>query len=221
MKRLVPFFVIEVVLFAGCSSKGDLKETTYGNGQLNERWYEKHLTPEKIVKVGKYESWCYNGKKETSGEYNEEGQQNGIWLTLNPNGDTVSFGEYLNGERNGRWISFDFDGRTEGQYQNGKQAGKWFQWTVGRSWDYSKEEEFVSDPRFSSGICRKLVVRRSQTVIFATEWSEPRFDSSTSSWNQVPTNQYVEQGDWFVRSAFIKAVLATSHLTMVDSLRNK
>ena len=63
MKTLIPLSIVIVLLFAGCS-KGDLKETTYSNGQLKERWYEKHLTPEKIVKVGTYESWYSDGKRE-------------------------------------------------------------------------------------------------------------------------------------------------------------
>ena len=49
--RTLILSVVIALMFGGCAGR-EKKETTYGNGQISQRWYEKHLTPEKVVKDG-------------------------------------------------------------------------------------------------------------------------------------------------------------------------
>jgi antitoxin component YwqK of YwqJK toxin-antitoxin module len=108
---MAPFLLLMSVsiIFIGCS-RGDLKETFYRNGKINERWYEKHITPNQIVKVGRYESWREDGTLCEEGEYSASGAKTRKWTVWNRSGQKSSEVDY----------SFDTSGTLQHEWDNGK-----------------------------------------------------------------------------------------------------
>ncbi len=58
--------------------------------------------------------------------FDDEGRKSGPWSEADPNGGVMS-GEYVAGEREGRWRHHFADGslRSEGEYRQGKLHGRW------------------------------------------------------------------------------------------------
>jgi TonB family protein len=164
MKAIIPLCLLCLFIY-GCSGT-EKKKTTYENGQIKKRWYEKHITPEKVVFDGRYEEWYPNGRKCEEGEF-INGVKNGKWIEWYDDGQKQKEREYVNGKENGKyifwyrngqkceecefidgvingkWIAWDENGqkKEEGEYLNGMKNGKWITWHNNGQTMY--EEEYV------------------------------------------------------------------------------
>lgn len=103
---------------------------------------------ENSIKVKTWSYYFVNGKLEQKGNYingrpnntwrwyfengsllREEGflrgKEDGFCLELNEKGDTIAFGEYIDGEREGKWSFKDGDISLSGNFKSGKQDSIW------------------------------------------------------------------------------------------------
>lgn len=151
----------------GCSGREE-RVTFYANGQVKERWHERMIGPNRIVRDGKYEAFYANGARLTAGEYNN-GDSLGLWeewylaggkryertysqlakpkgrkIVWMPSGDTLETKTFNDlGELDGRYVAFWHDNgemREQGEYKNGRRHGTWQKWY--RSGQLEHEREY-------------------------------------------------------------------------------
>lgn len=116
----------------------------YSNGELFTEFEYKDGK-----QVGSSKRWSYRGNLTLEAEY-EDGKLIGSYKEWDDNYYTpgynlVTYGNYVNGKKDGPWIEFSpFEnidvGITErGQYQNGKKVGFWIEY---RTWNYDDDRIF-------------------------------------------------------------------------------
>jgi antitoxin component YwqK of YwqJK toxin-antitoxin module len=159
-------FVLASLFLVGCSGRGE-RVTFYPNGQVKERWHERTVGPNRVVRDGKYEAFYPDGAKQTMGEYNN-GDSLGIWMerymiggnksertygesgklkgraiVWMPSGDTLEFKTFNDlGELDGRYAAFWRDNgelREQGEYKRGKRHGEWTKWYHNGQMEHGRE----------------------------------------------------------------------------------
>lgn len=81
---------------------------SYVNGKPNGRW-----------------QWFYDDGKLFREEEYRNGAEDGFSIELTLSGDTLSFGEYVEGEREGKWRIQSGEILMQGNYQSGLKSGVW------------------------------------------------------------------------------------------------
>ena len=154
------------VILVGCSGR-DERVTYYPNGRARERWHERTVGPNRVVRDGKYEAFHPDGARQAVGEYNN-GDSLGIWLewymiggnksektygeqgklkgraiVWMPSGDTLEYKTFNDlGELDGRYAAFWRDNgevREQGGYKNGKRHGIWTKWYHNGQMEHGRE----------------------------------------------------------------------------------
>jgi antitoxin component YwqK of YwqJK toxin-antitoxin module len=134
---------------------------------VKERWHERTVGSNRVVRDGKYEAFYPDGSRQSVGEYNN-GDSLGLWLEwyLNggnkfektfgeqgklkgrevvwmPSGDTLEFKSFSElGELDGRYAAFWRDNgeiREQGDYKGGKRHGIWARWYHNGQMEYGHE----------------------------------------------------------------------------------
>ena len=59
-----------------------------------------------------------NGSVQQQGTYNLEGELHGEWVSFTAEGEKLSMGTYLNGQKHGKWFFWDQDVLKEVDYSN-------------------------------------------------------------------------------------------------------
>lgn len=121
MKKILPLFVLALIL-SGCSGK--LKEevqSTYDNGQPK---YVKYYT--KSGECVKETEFYEDGAVKMEGAMHD-GHREGEWKAFFPDGKPQSIGSFKDGLRTGSSIVYNENGNKmmEGDYFEGKHAGVW------------------------------------------------------------------------------------------------
>ncbi len=91
----------------------------YPNGKLLQKGQYNNGLP-----TGKWITFYPNGKM-LRVEYYINGLHDGKYFELSPNGDTVLSTAYIDGQLQGRWFLHVGDFMQIGQYKDGKRNGKW------------------------------------------------------------------------------------------------
>jgi antitoxin component YwqK of YwqJK toxin-antitoxin module len=81
---------------------------SYVNGRPNSTW-----------------RWYFENGNLLREEVFLRGKEDGFCLELNEKGDTIAFGEYIDGEREGKWFFKDGDVSVSGNFKSGKQDSIW------------------------------------------------------------------------------------------------
>ncbi|MCX6134862.1 MAG: hypothetical protein NTU47_13700 [Ignavibacteriales bacterium] len=163
---MVYFFI--VLVLAGCSWREE-KTSSYPNGQIKIRWYERMIGPYRTIKDGKYESFYPTGARQAAGEF-KNGDSVGVWeewylyggkrfektygprgrvtgrsVAWMPNGDTLEVHTCNeSGELEGRHVVYWPDTgemREEGEFRGGKRQGLWQAWYRNGRSKYAREYE--------------------------------------------------------------------------------
>jgi antitoxin component YwqK of YwqJK toxin-antitoxin module len=134
---------------------------------MKERWHEKIVGPNRVVREGKYEAFYPDGSKQSVGEYNngdslgvwiewymnggnkfektfgEQGKLKGRAVVWMPSGDTLEYKTFNDlGELDGRYAAFWRDNgevREQGEFENGKRHGIWTRWYHNGQMEYGHE----------------------------------------------------------------------------------
>jgi antitoxin component YwqK of YwqJK toxin-antitoxin module len=142
-------------ILVGCTGR-DERVTFYPNGRIKERWHERTVGPNRVVRDGNYEAFYPDGARQSTGEYKngdslgewhewymnggnkfektygEQGRSKGKAIIWMPGGDTLEFKTFNDlGELEGRYAAFWRDNgevRELGAYMNGKRHGIWTRW---------------------------------------------------------------------------------------------
>ena len=153
-------------ILLGCSGREE-RVTFYPHGQVRERWHERTVGPNRVVRDGKYEAFYPDGARQTVGEYNngdslgvwqewylnggnkfektygDQGRSKGSAIVWMPSGDTLEFKTFNDlGELDGRYTSFwrdNGDVREQGEYKNGKRHGIWTRWYHNGQMEHGRE----------------------------------------------------------------------------------
>lgn len=147
--------LVAAFILAGCSGR-DERATFYPNGRVKERWHEKAVGPNRVIRDGTYEAFYPDGARQSVGKYNN-GDSLGVWqewymnggykfektygqqgkltgkaIVWMPSGDTLELKTFNErGELDGRYAAFwrdNGDVREQGEYKNGKRHGLWTRW---------------------------------------------------------------------------------------------
>lgn len=84
------------------------QEGNYVNGKPSGRW-----------------RWYYEGKQLLREENYRNGLEDGFSIELSEQGDTLSYGEFIDGEREGAWLFLQGSQRIHGQFKSGQMDGTW------------------------------------------------------------------------------------------------
>lgn len=150
----------------GCSGR-DERVTRYPNGKVRERWHERTVGPNRVIRDGAFESFYPDGAQQTVGEYSsgdsvgrwqelylnggmkyeksysERGKLKGKSILWMPSGDTLDLETFDGfGEVDGRHAFFWRDNgeiREEGDHRNGKRHGVWRRWYRNGQIEYQRE----------------------------------------------------------------------------------
>jgi antitoxin component YwqK of YwqJK toxin-antitoxin module len=160
-----PVFLAALFL-VGCSGR-DERVTYYPNRNVKERWYERTVGPNRVVRDGKYEAFYPDGARQVIGEYNngdslgvwsewymiggsksektygEQGRLKGRAVIWMPSGDTLELKTFNDlGQLDGRYAAFwrdNGDVREQGEYKNGKRHGIWTKWYHNGQMEHGRE----------------------------------------------------------------------------------
>lgn len=149
-----------------CGSR-DERVTVYPNRKVRERWFEKSVGPNRVIRDGDFESFYPDGSRQTVGaysngdsvgrwqelylngnmkyekSYSERGKLKGRSILWMPSGDTLNVDTYNGlGEIEGRHAFFwreNGELREEGDYRNGMRQGVWRRWYRNGQMEYQHE----------------------------------------------------------------------------------
>ena len=164
--RRAAHVLIAGFLLAGCSGR-DERVTWYPNGRVKERWHERTVGPNRVIRDGKFEAFYPDGARQSVGEYingdslglwqewymsggnkfektfGELGKLKGRTIVWMPSGDTLEFKTYNDrGELEGRYTLFWRDNgevHEQGEYKDGKRHGIWTRWYHNGQMEYGHE----------------------------------------------------------------------------------
>ena len=153
-------------ILVGCSGT-DERVTFYPNSRVKERWHERTVGPNRVVRDGKYEAFYPDGARQSVGEYNngdslgvwqdwymnggskfektygEQGRLRGRAIVWMPSGDTLEFRTFNDlGELDGRYAAFWRDNgelHEQGEYKGGRRHGIWTRWSHNGQIEYGRE----------------------------------------------------------------------------------
>jgi antitoxin component YwqK of YwqJK toxin-antitoxin module len=153
-------------ILIGCSGR-DERVTLYPNGRAKERWQERTVGSNRVVRDGKYEAFYPDGARQSVGLYSngdslglwqewymnggdkfektfgEQGRLRGRAIVWMPSGDTLEFKSFNDhGELDGRYTLFWRDNgevREQGEYKDGKRHGVWTGWHHNGQMDSARE----------------------------------------------------------------------------------
>ena len=159
-------FLLAGFIAFGCSGR-DERVTRYPNGKERERWHERTVGPNRVIRDGAFESFYPDGAQQTVGEYSggdsvgrwqelylnggmkyeksysERGRLKGRSILWMPSGDTLDVETFNgSGELDGRHAFFWRDNgelREEGDHKNGKRHGIWRRWYRNGQMEYEHE----------------------------------------------------------------------------------
>ena len=131
-RSLRPGAAILLALLAsgfGIPGRRDVREATYANGSLKERYEVVTDETGQTVRHGKYEAWFESGEVAVVGAY-ENGRKTGAWQVRYENGKREAQGRWEDDRQEGRWKLFHENGRkhAEGTFRAGYRDGKWSFW---------------------------------------------------------------------------------------------
>jgi len=96
------------------------------------------------IPVGKYNAfWNENFKKiKSSGYFNLQGAETGIWRYYHKNGAISAVGKYLDGKEDSIWVEYDENGLTKsrGKYEKGEKVGIWLE-------NFAEQGEYINGKR--------------------------------------------------------------------------
>lgn len=94
-------------------------------------------------RVGAWEFFYTTGKLEQKGKYNESGKEQGPWNWYYENGKLMREENYINGNREGKLIDYNEDGKitSQGVYKTNKKEGFWEY----ESTEYKEIGNYVND----------------------------------------------------------------------------
>ncbi|MCS7029000.1 MAG: hypothetical protein NZ519_09560 [Bacteroidia bacterium] len=96
------------------------------------------------IPVGKYSAfWDENFKKvKSSGYFNLQGSETGIWRYYHKNGMLSAIGKYVDGKEDSIWVEFDENGLTKsrGRYEKGEKVGFWLE-------NFVEQGEYINGKR--------------------------------------------------------------------------
>ncbi len=64
-----------------------------------------------------------NGTVRQAGYYDVEGKLHGEWISYNENGEKIAMGQYVNGEKSGKWFFWNDKNLTEVDYTSNRITG--------------------------------------------------------------------------------------------------
>ena len=138
-------FVVLIVFIAGCNADLDkIIVETYADGTPKVvRFYKGEGVDKALVK----EEFFYpDGQIRMEGEY-KNGMKNGRWISYYNNGNRWSEGYYKKNINEGKTITWHENGQKyyQGYYKNGERKGKWKFWDENgkliKEIDYGKIDE--------------------------------------------------------------------------------
>jgi antitoxin component YwqK of YwqJK toxin-antitoxin module len=134
IKLGIKILILLVMFFTSCEEKL-VKEVVEYHSQVGMvdsipavvNYYKMEDTTKVLVKQEKFYP---TGKKEISGEFDENGKRKGHWSYWTEEGNLWSEGEFENGVRHGFGTVYYKDGGKyyEGESVEGKQNGTWKYW---------------------------------------------------------------------------------------------
>ena len=135
IKLGVKIIILLMMFFSSCGEKLVKEVVKYQTGEKPGsdsipavvNYYKVEDTTKVLVKQEKFYP---DGKKEISGEFDENGKRKGHWSYWTTEGNLWSEGEFENGVRHGFGTVYHKDGGKfyEGESVEGKQNGTWKYW---------------------------------------------------------------------------------------------
>ncbi|MEZ5172931.1 MAG: hypothetical protein R2850_05370 [Bacteroidia bacterium] len=112
---------------------GELKSVGNYLDDLKNGTWNYFFQSESLEQTGKYAmglpegnwKWFYENGKILREEFFRKGREEGFSFELFPSGDTLTAGEYSNGDREGRWVFQDGDQKVIGYFAAGEMNGLW------------------------------------------------------------------------------------------------
>ncbi len=107
----------------------EVRETFFPNGATRRQWLVKVLPDGTEVEHGEALLWYDNGQVKLQGEY-VDGEREGLWLSWHSNGENRGEGRLHRGRHIGTWIMWDENGqkRSEVTYEVGLKHGRSTVW---------------------------------------------------------------------------------------------
>ncbi|MDC1141763.1 toxin-antitoxin system YwqK family antitoxin [Planctomycetota bacterium] len=101
----------------------------YPNGTPKAKWTVKKLADGSLVIDGRWQEFHQNGKPKTDGDY-VEGQKQGLWVTYFDNGTVESQLTYKDDQLIGEFERWHSNGQKAeaGKWENGEKIGSWMSW---------------------------------------------------------------------------------------------
>ncbi len=114
---------------ADAEARTEVRETFFPNGATRRQWIVKILPDGTEVEHGEALVWYDNGQVKLQGEY-VDGVREGLWLSWHPNGNNRGQGRLYRNRRYGTWIMWDDNGqkRSEVSYDVGLRHGRSTVW---------------------------------------------------------------------------------------------
>ncbi len=117
-----------IIFFMGCSGNEDKKVVeTYSDGSPKVIQYFSGVGVEKTMV--REQIFYPDGQLRMDGEY-KNGQKEGRWISYYNNGNPWSEGFYIGGKSEGKTTTWHENGKKyyEGFYKNNERSGKWTFW---------------------------------------------------------------------------------------------
>ena len=113
----------------GSEPRTEVRETFYPDGSMRRQWTVKILPDGTEVEHGEARMWHANGQMWLVGEY-IDGVREGLWLSWHLNGNKRGEGRLHRNRRTGTWITWHDNGqkRSEAAYEVGLTHGKSTVW---------------------------------------------------------------------------------------------
>lgn len=108
----------------GADVPTEVRETFFPSGALRRQWIVKILPDGTEVEHGESLLWHENGQVRLQGEY-VDGVRDGLWLSWHPNGNRRGEGRLHREQRVGTWVMWDENGQKRSQlsYDEGVRHG--------------------------------------------------------------------------------------------------
>lgn len=140
MKNYLFILILSSFVLVGCENSGDEPKTTDTNHPLDSSNITENSNPQTLdsdynsteIDPGSdtkkdYREFYETGELKIEGDFDENEERHGIWVSYYENGIKWSESNYSHGKRLGHSITFFPNGRVRyvGEYANDKQIGHW------------------------------------------------------------------------------------------------
>lgn len=149
MKKLS--FLTLIFLFIACSGekvdeKENVIETTFEDEATIEKPEENSVQDViEIVPGGSHKEYHPGGQLKIEGQYDQNSQRTGLWISYYENGSKWSESYYVNGIQDGHSLTFFPNGQVRfvGEYKQGEKVGEWTFYN--EAGEVTKTEVFEAD----------------------------------------------------------------------------